>query len=92
MRGYRYYYSVRREGTIPAEVIATAFANAAAWLESNPQYDAHTAIRKATDHLPEHVARYAVIGFREAFGVWGSDDESVLMLCFAACAARSGEL
>jgi hypothetical protein len=83
---------VRRMVRINAKTLADAYRAAAAWLEEHPQYDAHTAISYATNKHPDSVYRYAFTAFREAFGVLGGDDESVLMLCFAAEVAESGEL
>lgn len=73
-------------------VFAQAYEDAAAWLEQNPNYDASTAILKATDHLPEMTARLAGLAFFESFGCWCGDDEGVLMLCFAAAFARTDRL
>ena len=91
-KGYRFQYHVRRDGFIPWSVMSRIFADAAAWLEANPQYDAHTAIRKATDKLSDRVASIAPIAFRDTCCVWAGDDESVLMLCFAAAVSATGDL
>ena len=83
---------VRRELQIAPEVVAAVYASAAAILENDFTYGVHHAITKASDHLPEHVYRFAFTAFHEAFGVWSGDDDGVTMLCFAAAIARTGDL
>ena len=92
MKGYEFNYQVRRTGVLPWGLLADIFAEAAAHLEGSPQYDCEWAIAKATDRMPERTALIARFAFRDNFGVWNGDDESVMMLCFAACAARCGEM
>lgn len=91
-RAYQFDTLRRVRGAVPQTVFAQAYADAAAWLEQNPGYDASTAILKATDHLPETTARLAALAFLESFGAWIGNDEGVLMLCFAADFARTDRL
>ena len=92
MKAYRMPMTVIREVEIAPEVIAAVYANAAAILEEDSTYGVHHAITKASDHLPEHVYRFAFTSFYERFGVWSGNDEGVTMLCFAAALAKTGDL
>lgn len=56
--------------------------------------DADIAIGRAADaryssHVNRMLPRMAFVDF---FGCWINDDEGILMLCFAACAAENGDL
>lgn len=73
--------------SVPYETLGRIWADAAAWMEANPGYDAHVAIMKATDHLSSRLASAATLEFSDSFGAWGGDDEGVLMLLFAAASA-----
>lgn len=73
--------------SVPYKTLGRIWANAAAWMEGNPGYDAHVAIMRATDHLSDRLASAATMEFTDSFGAWSGDDEGVLMLCFAAASA-----
>jgi hypothetical protein len=55
---------------------------------------ADSAIRISADRrYKSHVNRVLPgMAFVDFFGTWINDDEGILMLCFAACAAESGDL
>lgn len=89
---YRFHTFTRVERSIPQSVFAQAYADAAAWLEQNPNYDASTAIFKVAEPISDRTARLAALAFFDNFGCWCGDDEGVLMLCFAAQFARTDYL
>lgn len=89
---YRFHTFKRVERSIPQAVFAQAYADAAAWLEKNSNYDTSLAIRKVTDHLSEETSRLAAFAFFESFGAWAGNDDGVLMLCFASEFARTDSL
>ena len=78
--------------SVPYKTLGRIWADAAAWMEANPGYDAHVAIMKATDHLSSRLAHAATLEFSDSFGAWGGNDDGVLMLCFASVLANTGDL
>ena len=90
-RGYCFSYRVSRQGYIPWLLLAQIYAEAAAWLENNPRYDADLAIGKATDRLSDRVASVARFAFRDAFGATMGDD-GVMLLGFASALAQTRDL
>lgn len=85
---YRYFVWRRVWKTIPTAHFEKAYADAAAWLERNPGYDAHVAISAATEGWPEGCRALPAYEFRERFGQWAGDDEGVLILCFASVSVK----
>ena len=91
-KGYEFSYTVQRSGFLPWEKLSSIFADAAAWLEAHPDYDTECAICTATDRFSDRVSSVARFAFRDAYGAWTGDDEGVMMLCFAAAVAETGDL
>lgn len=91
-RGYRYQVKVLSTRYLPWAKLARIYADAAAWLERTPDYDAEWAIAKATDRMSFTVGSMARFIFRENFGAWTGDAEGVTMLCFASALAGTGDL
>ena len=74
---------------------ATIYAEAAALLEGYPDiWDADRAIAQAAEKQRRawKTAMLARMAFRDCFGCWINNDDGVLMLCFAAAAAKTGDL